>query len=184
MNDVLNFVKSEVSGTSREEAFKNLPFNIEGDATPAFKRWCKNQEVEITEQMITEFMQTYLERKTRQAPGVGFFITVTPAVPNTREHPFKFNDITSAGKRDYGHCYLLIDADTNKILAQVNGTRANAKIKAKEIIRDGFHGKLNCVHAKMVSSDNATAFTAEYAESKGAHIGTWKVFGIRTQEIG
>ena len=97
---VINFKKLEVTGATKEEALAKAPFQIIGDATQAFKNWKKKQIDGVTDAKIKEFALDYIQKKTKSAAGVGFSITVDAAVADTRERPYKINDVKNEkGKR-------------------------------------------------------------------------------------
>ncbi len=175
----MNFKKLEVVGATKEEALAKAPFNIMGDATQKYKIWKKKQENGITEASVKQFMLDYLASKSKNVPGIGFSITLDPAVVDTRMNPYTIKDKKNEeGARKYKTTYQLIDKATNEILAEVNETKAKAKEVAKKLILDGFKGKLKCKYTKQVSEGEPIAFEAEYTPSTGSHPGTYLVFGV------
>lgn len=177
MATFLSFKKVELSGMSKDEALSKAPFFIQGDATPAFRRWKETYEGPINEAAIRQFMLNYLEKKSKNAPGTGFVITLDPAVADTRERPYKINDRVSHGRRRYAKTYQLFDKE-GKLLGEMRGTQAKAKDLAKQLIMDGFHGKGVCTYTQQVVEGEPVAFEFEYVPSKGTKPGTWLVFGI------
>ena len=180
MANFLNFEIVEVNGVNKEEAMAKAPFSIMGDATQAYKAWKAKQVNGITAAAEKQFMLDYLANKSKNVPGVGFAITVDSAVADTRERPYTIADVKNEqGKRSYVTVYQLIDDATGAILGEVEGTKQKAKEVSKELITNGFHGSLTCRYTKQVKEGEAVAFTATYTPSKGAHAGSWKVFGIK-----
>lgn len=185
---VLNFKKVELTGTSKAEAFEKAPFYIQGDATQAFKLWKGKQTEAITDRSMRDFMIDYLQKKSKNAPGIGFAITVESPVADTRERPWTIEDVKNEGKRTYKKVIQLLDAETGKVLGEVadhedkegkpvRATKADAKELAKKLIKDGFHGTIRGVSTKQVVSGEATLFTCKYTPSKSAKAGNWIVFG-------
>lgn len=179
MATFLNFDKFEVSGASKEEAFINLPFEIDGDATVMYRRFMEEHKDEMNEELEMQFFYDYLAHKSKNAPGVGYFVRIEPAIKNTRERPYHVERITNSGGRKLGRVYQLIDADTNQILANCDKSKSDAEALAKKLILDGFKGNIKCLITKQVIEGEPVAFTASYAKSSRAQDGTWIVFGIR-----
>lgn len=176
----LNFEVIEVTAPSREEAATKLPFSIMKDATMAFNNWKKKQEGAITEYMKKAWMIEYLETHSKNAPGVGFTITLEPAVADTREHPYSIIDVKNTqGRRTFSRVFQLVDAETHKILALVEGTKLEASKVAKKLIEDGFKGEIEAYITHHVTEGEKLAFKARYTPSKNAHDGTWIAFGIK-----
>lgn len=178
MTQFLNFQKLEVNGESKAEALAKAPFGIMGDATQAFKNWKAKQSV-VTDAGIKEFMVEYLAKKSKNVPGAGFSITLEAAVADTRERPYTIVDRKNEqGKRKYKTIYQLFDKETGALIGQTDTTKAEAKKLAKDIIADGFHGKMVCKYTKQVVEGECVAFEAEYTPSKSCKQGRYLVFGI------
>jgi len=174
----LNFKKLEVVGATKQEALDKAPFKVLYDATQAYRNWKEKQDT-ITEASLRDFMQEYLQKKTKNAPGVGCSITVESAVADTRERPYKFTDVKNEkGKRKYSIVYTIKDRNTNEIIAKCDETKAKAKDIVKDLYKSGFKGKVVCSYTKEVTEGEPVAFYAEYAPSKSAKPGVYTVFGI------
>lgn len=176
----LNFEVIEVTAPSKEEAAAQLPFSIMKDATMAFNNWKKKQEGAITELMKKSWMIDYIEANSKNAPGVGFTITLEPAVADTREHPYSYADVKNTqGRRVFTRVFQLVDSETHKILGLVEGTKAEAAKVAKKIIEDGHKGEIEAYITHHVTEGEKLAFKVKYTPSKNAHNGTWIAFGIK-----
>ena len=174
----LNFKKMDVTGATKQEALDKAPFKVLYDATQAYRNWREKQEF-INDNAIKDFMQQYLQKKTKNAPGVGCSITIESAVADTRERPYKITDIKNEkGKRKYSTVYTVRDRDTNEILAKSDETKAKAKEIVKELYKNGFKGRIVCDYVKEVTEGEPVAFYAEYAPSKSTKPGVYTVFGI------
>ena len=140
----LNFKRMNVSGATKQEALDKAPFKVLYDATQAYRNWLKKQDT-VTDNSLKDFMQEYLQKKTKNAPGVGCSITVEAAVADTRERPYKFVDVKNEkGKRKYSTIYTAIDRDTNEVVAKCDETKAKAKEMIKQLYKNGYKGKIVC----------------------------------------
>lgn len=182
---VSNFKSVEVVGSTKSEALKSVSEvfsvtpdgNVKGDATQAYKKWHATQQI-ITPAKEKEFMIDYLTKK-KAVPGEAYVITREAAVKDTRERPWKIEDIKNEeGKRGYKTFHVLKDAATGAELGRCDTTKKDAKDLAKKIIANGFKGKGYSVLEKSVVKGTAKEFTFEYTPSSGSHNGTYTVFGI------
>lgn len=180
MTQIMNFKRMEVNGATREEALAKAPFDIMGDATQAYKIWRKKQVNGVTDSDKKQFMLDYLSKKSKNCAGVGFSITLESAVVDTRERPYRIDDVKNEkGTRKYKTVYQIIDRATGAVLAETSETKAKAKEIAKALYTEkGFKGNLICTYTKQVLDGEPTAFTAEYTPSKSSRIGSYLVFGI------
>lgn len=180
MTQIMNFKRMEVNGATREEALAKAPFDIMGDATQAYKIWRKKQVNGVTDSDKKQFMLDYLSKKSKNCAGVGFSITLESAVADTRERPYRIDDVKNEkGTRKYKTVYQIIDRATGTVLAETSETKAKAKEIAKALYTEkGFKGNLICTYTKQVLDGEPTAFTVEYAPSKSSRIGSYLVFGI------
>lgn len=178
---IVNFKKVEVVAESREAAIAQVEstlFHVNGDATQAYKNWKAKQTKGITERDVKEFMLDYLAKKGKNCPGAGYIITVESAVGDSRERPYKFNDFKNDGKRKYKKVYQLIDKETGIVLKEVTTTKADAKNETKNLIKNGFHGTVQCKLIHKVIEGTEIIFEGVYTPSKNAKHGNWIAFGI------
>ena len=176
MENVVNFKRVELMGSTKEEALAKAPFNIMGDATQAYKNWKKTADASSD---VNDFYRKYLTEKSKNVAGVGFSITIDPAVLDNRKRPCKIEDVKNEkGKRKYATVLELRDDKTGTVLGKVAGIKSNAKDLTKKLYKDGFKGNLTAVYSKQVAEGEPKAFTAKYAPSKGSHAGTYVVFGV------
>lgn len=207
MEKMIGIKKLEVLGATKEEALAKAPFFIQGDATQAYRNWEKTMVNGITEADIKQFMIDYLAKKSKNAPGIGYSITKVAAVADTRERPYKITPIKNEeGPRKTGKVFQLIDAETNKVLAETtvkmvpqtdkegtelkdkdgnvrmkvsSQTLAEAKELARKlIVEGGFKGKGYCRLTKQVVEGQDRVFDFEYTPSKSSRVGTYIVFGV------
>ena len=151
-----------------------------GDATQAYKIWRKKQVNGVTDSDKKQFMLDYLSKKSKNCAGVGFSITLESAVADTRERPYRIDDVKNEkGTRKYKTVYQIIDRATGAVLAETSETKAKAKEIAKNLYTEkDFKGNLICTYTKQVLDGEPTAFTVEYTPSKSSRVGSYLVFGI------
>lgn len=207
MAQIMNFKRMEVTGATKDEALANAPFGIMGDATQAWRIAHKNHVGAWTDADTKAFMLAYLEKKSKNVAGAGFYITVNPAVVDSRERPYKTIDVKNElGARKTSRVFQLIDDATGMVLAETPVTRVNkvdkdgnvvtdedgkvvkvwktsTKAQAKELGRSlytekGFKGNLTAKIVEKVVEGEAVAFKMQYTPSAGSHPGTYLIFGI------
>lgn len=192
MENMYVFRKMEVTGATKDEAFDKTPFTAPRDkwvnATQKFNNWKKANPTEpLTEARIRQFMNEYIEDK-KIAPGVGCYIVVENAVADTRERPYRLNDIKNEkGARDWKTVFQVYEnlgtakePVRGKLLIESAGfTKAEAKEKAKALYTEmGLTCNVVSYYTKQVVSGEPIAFTMEYTPSKSTRVGTYIVFGI------
>lgn len=180
---ILNFSKTEVTAENREMAIakveENHSFHVKGDATPAYKRWKATQVNGVTERSIKEFMLNYLAKKDKNCPGTAYAITLEPAVQDTRERPYKIENVKGDGKRRFKRFYKWVDAETGVTIASTDTNKADATNLIKNLYKDGsFKGTANLVVNKDVVEGTAIVAKATYTPAKNTKQGTWLIFGI------
>lgn len=178
---VLNFKKSEVVAASKDEAIAWVNANLvnyNGDATQAYKNWRDKQGGAVTERETKEFMLNYLEKKTKCAPG-GYLICVDPAVIDTRERPYKIENVKGEGKRKWKTIYTAVDNETGKTICKVDTNKADALNAIKELYKNGeYKGDFKLYKVKEVVEGQAVVAEGWYTPSKNTKNGVWIAFGI------
>ena len=179
---ILNFKKLEVVAESKEVAVAQVEeklFHIMGDATQAYKNWKAKQTNGITDRTVKEFMLEYIAKKSKNSPGVGFIITIDSAVADTRERPYKIENVKGEGKRKFKTTYVAIDNETNAPIGKWDTNKADALNAIKEMYKSGeYKGSGRLEKVKEVVEGQATVATFDYTPSKNTKNGTWLVFGI------
>ena len=163
---ILNFKKVEVVAESKEAAKSQIEdtlFHIQGDATQAYKNWEEKQNGIVTDRDRKEFM-----------------ITVEPAVKDSRERPYKIEDIKNEeGKRKTKRQYKWFDKATNTVVCSVDTNKTDAKNAIKELYKSGeYKGDANLVITYDVVEGQAVVATAKYTPSKNTKSGKYIAFGI------
>ena len=178
---ILNFKSVTISAASKEEAIAQVEeqyFHVNGDATQAFKNAKAKHEGVWTEKDEKAFKLDYLEKKVKSCPGAGYYITVEAAVADTRQRPYKVEDVKNEGKRKFKSFYKWVDAN-DKVIVKVDTNKTDAKNAIKELYKSGaFKGDAKLIKTKDVVEGNAVVATAKYTPSKSTKMGTWTFFGI------
>jgi hypothetical protein len=182
MVNILNFKKVEVVAASREEAIakiENEHFHINGDATQAFKNWKQKQNGSVTERDIKEFMLDYLNKKGKNCPGAGYLITVEPAVGDTRERPYRIEQVANEGKRKWKTTYVAVDTKTGLTIGKWDTNKADALNCVKEMYKSGeFKSNFDLLKVKEVTEGQPVVAKGFYTPSKNTKNGVWIAFGI------
>ena len=180
---ILNFKKVEVVAESKEAAkaqIEDTLFHVQGDATQAYKNWEEKQNGIVTDRDRKEFMLDYLAKKSKNCPGAGFMITVESAVKDSRERPYKIEDIKNEeGKRKTKRQYKWFDKATKTVICSVDTNKTDAKNAIKELYKTGeYKGDADLVITYDVVEGQAVVATAKYTPSKNTKNGKYIAFGI------
>lgn len=182
---ILNFQKLEVVGATKEEALAQAPFVAAHDCTQAYKNWLKKQTGAVTEAAKKQFMIEQLEKKTKNVPGAGCYITETSAAADTRERPYKYENVKKEGTTDTRTTFVWIDDATGNEVGKVVGTKEKRATKAdaakliKELMANGeYKGNASLFVRKEEEKPVALAH-CKYTPSKSSHAGVYTVFGIQ-----
>ena len=174
-----NFKRAEVKAYTKAEAIDQVKdvFFVQRDATQA---WRKAGEPSPLDKEFKVFCANYLEKHTKNAPGTACMITYRAGAADTRERPYKMNDVVNEkGKRKYVTTYLLKDKSTGEELAKTTENKKKAQELAKKLYIDGgFRGSIICTYTKEVAEGEPVAFTVDYAPSKSSKEGHYIFFGV------
>ena len=174
-----NFKRVEVKAYTKAEAIDQVKdvFFVQRDATQA---WRKAGEPSPLDKEFKVFCANYLEKHTKNAPGTACMITYRAGSADTRERPYKMNDVVNEkGKRKYVTTYLLKDKSTGEELAKTTENKKKAQELAKKLYIDGgFRGSIICTYTKEVAEGEPVAFTVDYAPSKSSKEGHYSFFGV------
>lgn len=167
----------EIKGFTKDEAIANseLPYTIFKDATQAWK----NAGLPMGKD-LNAFMDEHLKKATKCAPGLGCIITIKSGTADSRERPYKINDVVNEkGRRVYKTCIELFDKATGESLGTIFDTKAVAKDYGRSLYTEkGYRGDIIARYGKQVVDGEVGAFTMEYTPSKSASEGKWLCFGI------
>jgi hypothetical protein len=180
---VVNFKRAEIVAESKKAAIAKVEkdlFSVYGDATQAYRAWLSKQVNGVTDRDKKAFMLNYLEKKSKNCPGAGYIICLDPAVADTRDRPYKIENVkNTGGKRKQKKTLTWIDDETKKVLARVQGTKTTAAKALKDLYKnEGYRGSATCeIHYDIVEG-NPVVMKAKYTPSKGSKNGCWLAFGL------
>lgn len=178
---IVNFKSLKVSAASFEEACAMIEdhFHVCGNATQALKNAKTKHTGVWTERDEKAWQLDYCNSKNRACPGTGFYIVIESAVADSRERPYKFEDVKNNGKRKSKKTYTWIDDATNAPVLKVRTNKTDAMNALKEKYKDGsFKGNAKCVISHEYIEGESVVATAKYVPSKKTRQGTWIFFGI------
>jgi hypothetical protein len=123
-------------------------------------------------------MLDYLAKKSKNCPGSGYLITVESAVADTRERPYRIENVKGEGKRKYKTTYVAVASDGTTI-GKWDTNKADALNAVKEMYKSGeFKGDFELHKVKEVVEGQAVVAKGYYTPSKNTKNGTWIAFGI------
>lgn len=185
MVNILNFKKKEIVVENKEAAKEWAVENFghySGDATQAYNRWKEKQTGEITERSIKEFMLDYLNHKTKNCPGSSFLICIDPAISDTRNRPYRVENVPNEGKRKRKATYVATDVKTGTIIGKWRTHKADALNGIKDLYKSGeYKGDCKLEKTWEVVEGNSVVAKCYYTPSKNTKNGTWLVFGITNE---
>lgn len=188
---IANFSRVTVRGFTQAEALDKAPYQILGNATAAFNHWKAQQTQAITQMMENQFMLEYLERKTKYAPGLGFFISIEDPSGYRCKNPWILHDVIGY-KSKIARKELIdvievigIDKNGNRILFGESTSRREPAMEiARQAYRDGFTGTIEARHVYHLPPDKqAVSFVGEYNPGRTAVEGVWICFGIENKPM-
>ncbi len=179
---ILNFKKVEIAAESKDAAKEIMNenyFEYFKDATQAYNNWMEKQKGIVSERDIKEFMLDYLNKHTKMKAGLGCMITVDSAIKDTRERPYRIENVKGEGKRKYETTYVAVDTETGITLGKWNTNKADALNAMKEMYKTGaFKGNFELQKIKEVVEGQAVVAKGFYTPSKNTKNGKWICFGI------
>ena len=182
---IMNFKRVEVVAESKKAAIDKINkelFHVQGDATQAYKIWLSKQVNGVTDRDKKAFMLDYLANKGKNCPGAGYIICVEPAIADTRERPYKINNVKNEdGKRKSKKALVWVDDETKNVVARVYGTKTDAAKALKTLYKKGeYKGNATCeIHYDIVEG-NPVVMKSKYTPSKNTKNGTWIAFGLES----
>jgi len=148
-----NLIIKECTGFTKEEAFKNLPFNPALDAIPGCnitQAWTKQGKPIPGTKEFTRFVLEQLEEKTKNIPGLGVYLTLDPSKDNTRKKPYSIINNKTIGCRQWVYVYYIQEVtdytidSVNDLDIDENGDEIEGENKLNIVVKeysDSFVGK-------------------------------------------
>lgn len=170
-----NFRTIEITAFSAQEAMINGPFAAYAIGANCTQAW-KKAGCPTDPELLNEFMEEQLEKKTKFGPGIGLYIVLEPGYRNKSNRPYKYNNKQIPSYQKWNKSYLLLD-DNNTIIREVTSKRRSDAVKAaREEYANGFQGNLNIRMIKSTADDDVVS-KFEYKPSKGTQLGKYLLFG-------
>lgn len=178
---IVNFKSIKVSAVSLDEAIASVEdhFHICGNATQALKNAKVKHTGTWTERDEKAWMLDYCNAKNHACPGTGFYYVIESAVADSRERPYKFENVKNEGKRKEKKTYTWIDDETGLPVVKVRTNKTDAENALKNLYKSGeYRGNAKCVITKEYIEGESVVSVAKYTPSTSARKGTWVFFGV------
>lgn len=183
------------TGYSVQDAYakSGLSAEIKFDATIAFKKDGKPEG-----RHLELFAQEYLDKKVKGAAGIGFSITVESGVADSRERPYKVENVVTEGARTWKTVYQgFVGADKDGLggtLVCQKDTKGEAEEAGKAYVTANKVGPVvirvgkEVTGSKVKDGDKVTLGAAQgvamiinYTPSVNATEGKYIFFGIEAE---
>lgn len=169
-----NFRTIEIKAYSAQEAMVQGPFAAYAIGANCTQAW-KKAGCPTDPELLNEFMEEQLKKKTNFRPGVGLFIALKNGYKNKSTRPYKYSNVKVPSYQKWKKGYLLV-GDDNEIIREVcSNKRSDAVKAAKEEYSNGYKGNIKI---RMIKSTNEGVVSKfEYNPSKGTQLGNYLLFG-------
>lgn len=169
-----NFRTIEIKAYSAQEAMIQGPFAAYAIGANCTQAW-KKAGCPTDPELLNEFMEEQLKKKTDFRPGIGLYIALESGYKNKSLRPYKYSNPRILSHQKWTKSYILVD-DDNKIIREVaSSKRSDAINAAREEYTNGFKGNLNIRMIKTINEDVVSKF--KYNPSKGTKLGNYLLFG-------
>ena len=143
------------------------------DSTPS---WKKAGTPAVGSQEFYDFATDALKaNKLVDAKGVGIIVSIDPGVADTRERPYKFNNVVSEGRKSYITTFEVRRKDNGALVGRARKKKEAEKLAKKAMV--DVKADMTCEVIKTEKTGNSLAFTLDYVPSINAKTGTYVVFG-------
>jgi len=158
-------------GYTKEEALASVSttLDVKFDATPSWKTAGQPQG-----KRLEAFAEEHINSKIKGATGIGYSLTVVAGSADTRERPYKVNNVVTDGQRKFKMVYEGFTPDGKIVLTK--DTKGEAEDAAKAYVTEN-KVKVRVRIAKNVSEGQEEAFTVDYVPSKNTQLGSYIFFG-------
>ncbi len=159
-------------GFSKEEAFASLGLDLElkYDATTA---WKKEEEPKANSPYFDAFAHEHLQKKIKGLAGVACSVTVESGVADSRERPYKVDNVVTKGARKYKTVY---EGFVGETIVLSKDTKSEAEEAAKKYVTEN-RVDVEVRVRKEVKEGQAVAMTVKYTPSLNTKKGTYIFFG-------
>lgn len=178
MSKKVKFVRVEAH--SKAEAIAQVNnFVVKFDATTAFRN-----ENEPKGEELDAFAVEYLQRKIKGIEGVGCIVTLAAGTADTRERPYKVENVITNGARKWAMTYHgYVGADNkglNGKLVLSRDTKSEAEQAAKDYVTEN-RVNVKVVVGKKVVQGQAVAMEVKYTPSANTTLGSYLLFGYELE---
>lgn len=143
------------------------------DVTPS---WKKFGSPAIGSQDFYDFANEMVKKnRLSNAEGVGMIVTVEAGTADTRERPYKFNNVISEGRKNYVTTFEVRRVDNGALVGRARKKKDAEKLAKKAMV--DVKADMECNVVKTVKNGDSLAFTLDYVPSANAKTGTYVVFG-------
>lgn len=181
MENNFYFKSLEVTGTTKEEAFANTPFTAPvttwTNATQKWQNFLKKNPAP-TQAEIKQFELDYAKEK-KLAPGQAAYIVKEAGVADSRERPYKVENVKHEGTRKNTGIHVAYNLATDEKLCNLAAKKADSIDMVKKMIASGKY-RCDIKIDKERVYDDPTVAIVRYTPSKNRKVGTYRVFGFAT----
>lgn len=162
-----------VSSKEAKDYAAEQGLSVVRDVTPS---WKKVGAPAVGSQEFYDFANDMFKKnRLTDTEGVGMIVTVDPGVADTRERPYKFNNVVSEGRKSYVTTFEVRRKDNGALVATARKKKEAEKLAKKAMAE--VKADMECNVVKTVKDGDSLAFTLEYVPSINAKTGTYVVFG-------
>ena len=149
-------------------------FQLIGNATQA---WKKAGEPKLTVE-LESFAANYLQTKVKSVAGSGYYVVLDAPTKDTREKPYKVDNIVNEGERKYKTFYIPVDPKTGAPATEERPeTKAEGVNLAKKLVTELKKDIVVNVVREVVEGEAVAAYVS-YTPSVNAKAGRFIYFGI------
>ena len=168
--------KITINAVSRSEAKEYAAeqgLSVVRDVTMS---WKNAGSPAVGTQDFYDFASDMLKKhKLTEAEGVGMLVAVEDGAADTRERPYKFNNVVSEGTKKYVMTFQVRRRDNGVLIGSAYKKKDAEKLAKKAMVDT--KADMYCEVVKTAKDADSVAFTLDYVPSANAKTGTYVVFG-------
>jgi len=128
---------------------------------------------------LKKFAEEYLEKKLKSAVGIGCYVVVDSATKDSREKPYKVENVIATGVRKWTTFYLPVETATGNPVSFAGKqptTKAQGLALAKDLMVD-LKKDITVEVVKKVTTGSPIAAVVKYSPSVNTKVGSFIFFG-------